>query len=108
MGWRKVHKEELYGMFSSINSTRMIQSRILRWARNVTRMGERRDGYRVLVGKTRERDRLGYQDSKGMIIIKCNFKKWDEAWTGLIWLRIGTDGGCCKCGSKENLVYTKC
>jgi len=54
-------------------------------------MGERRDAYRVLVGKKRERDRLGYQDAKGVIIIKCNFKKWDEAWTGMIWLRIGTD-----------------
>ena len=27
----------------------------------------------------------------GMIILKCIFKKWDgEAWTGLIWRRIGT------------------
>jgi hypothetical protein len=29
------------------------------------------------------------------IILKWIFKKWDEkTWTGLIWLRIGTDGGC--------------
>jgi hypothetical protein len=30
----------------------------------------------------------------GMIILKWTFKKRDgEAWTGLIWLRIGTGGG---------------
>jgi hypothetical protein len=30
----------------------------------------------------------------GRIISKSIFKKWDGgAWTGLIWLRIGTDGG---------------
>jgi hypothetical protein len=28
-----------------------------------------------------------------MIILKWIFKKWDEAWTGLIWLRVGTGGG---------------
>jgi hypothetical protein len=22
------------------------------------------------------------------------------AWTGLIWLRIGTGGGCCECGNE--------
>jgi hypothetical protein len=30
----------------------------------------------------------------GRIILKWILKKWDgEAWTGLIWLRIGTGGG---------------
>jgi len=28
------------------------------------------------------------------IIVRWIFRKWDEgAWTGLIWLRIGTVGG---------------
>jgi len=30
----------------------------------------------------------------GRIILKCMFKKWEgEAWTRLIWLRIGRGGG---------------
>jgi hypothetical protein len=30
----------------------------------------------------------------GRIILKWFFKKWDgEAWTGMMWLSIGTGGG---------------
>jgi len=30
----------------------------------------------------------------GRIMLKWNFRKWDEeAWTGLIWIRIGTVSG---------------
>jgi hypothetical protein len=29
----------------------------------------------------------------GRIILKWIYKKWDGAWTGLSWLRIGTGGG---------------
>jgi hypothetical protein len=40
--------------------------------------------------------RKDYLDDRrivGRIILKRIFKKWDaEAWTGLIWLRIGTGG----------------
>jgi hypothetical protein len=40
-----------------------------------------------------EGDHLGDPDVDGMIILKWIFKKWDGAWTGLTWLRIGTGGG---------------
>jgi hypothetical protein len=33
-------------------------------------------------------------DIDGRIRLKWIFKKWDEeAWTGLLWLRIGIGGG---------------
>jgi len=50
--WRKLHNEELNDMYSSSNIIRVIKSRRMRWAGHVTRMGERRGLYRVLVGET--------------------------------------------------------
>ena len=41
-----------------------------------------------------ERDDLGDPGVDGRIILRWNFRKWDVgAWTGLIWLLIGTIGG---------------
>jgi hypothetical protein len=49
--------------------------------------------YRVLVGRPEGRDYLENQDADGKIILKLIFKNCEgEAWTGLIWLRIGTGG----------------
>jgi len=40
------------------------------------------------------RDHLENLGVDGKIIIKCIFNKWDElAFTGLIWLQVGTGGG---------------
>jgi hypothetical protein len=47
---RKLHNEELSDLHSP-NTVRAITSRIMRWAGNVARMGERRRVYRVLVRK---------------------------------------------------------
>jgi len=49
--WRKLHNEELNDLYCSPNIVRVIKSRVMRWARHVARMGERRGAYRVLVGK---------------------------------------------------------
>jgi hypothetical protein len=46
-------------------------------------------------GDLLERDLFEDIGISGRIISKCIFKECDgEAYTGLIWLRIGTSGGC--------------
>jgi hypothetical protein len=49
--WRKLHSGELRNLFSSPDIIRQIESRRMRWAGHVARMGEGRNVYRVLVGK---------------------------------------------------------
>jgi hypothetical protein len=47
--------------------------------------------HRVLLRHLRERDHLKDVGVDGRVILKLIFDKGDgEAWTGLIWLRIGT------------------
>jgi hypothetical protein len=48
-GWRKLHNEELYNLYSSPSIIRIINSRRMRWAGHVARMGEKRNMYRLLV-----------------------------------------------------------
>ena len=57
--WRKLHNEQLNDLYSSPNIVLMINSRIMRWAGHVARMGERRGVYTVLVGKPEGRRPLG-------------------------------------------------
>ena len=49
--WRKLHNEELNGLYSLPNIVRVVKSRRMRWAEHVARMGEDRGVQRVLVGK---------------------------------------------------------
>ena len=57
--WRRLHNEELNDLYPSHNIVRVIKSRRMRWAGNVARMGERRELYRVLLGKPEGRSPLG-------------------------------------------------
>jgi hypothetical protein len=46
-------------------------------------------------GDRRERNHFEDLGVDGRIVLKWIFKKWEgEAWTGLLWLRTGTGGGC--------------
>jgi hypothetical protein len=57
--WRKLHKEELRDLYSSPSIIRIIKSRRMRWSGHVARMGEKRNAYRLLVGKPEEKRPLG-------------------------------------------------
>jgi hypothetical protein len=50
-GWRKLHTYELHKSYSPPHIVRMIKSRMIRGAGHVARMGEKRNAYRILMGK---------------------------------------------------------
>jgi hypothetical protein len=85
--WRRLHNEELYDLYSSPNIIQVIKSK-MKWAGHVARMEDR-----FWWGDLRERDHLEELGVDGKTS-KWIFKRWDGgAWTGLLWLRIGTGGG---------------
>jgi hypothetical protein len=55
-GWRKLHNEELHGLYSSPSIVRVIKARRMRWAGHVARMGEVRGAYNILVGRLKGGD----------------------------------------------------
>jgi hypothetical protein len=81
-GWRKLHNVELHDLCSSSSVIRMIESRRLRWARHLQRIGEKRRAYRLLVGKRPlGRPRLRSVDNIRMDLVEVG---WDDVdWIGL-------------------------
>ena len=91
---RKLHNEELNDLYCSPHVVRLIKLRRMRWARQVARTGERRNVYRILVGKPEGKRPLGRPTRRWEDNTRWIFRKWDVgAWTGSSWLRIGTGAG---------------
>jgi hypothetical protein len=63
----------------------MIKSKRMRWAWHVSQMGEKRNVYRLLLGKSEGKRALGRPRRRWVDNVKM-------VWTGLVWLRIGTNG----------------
>jgi hypothetical protein len=88
-GWRKLHNEELHNLYSSPNIIRMIKSRWMRWAGHVARMGEKRNAYRILVGKPEDKRLLGRPRSRWVDNIKINLREIE--WDGMDWIDLAQD-----------------
>jgi len=86
--WRKLHDNELCDLYSSPNTFRLIKTRRIRCAGHVACMGDMRGAYRVSVGRPKGKTRCPWDDN---IKLDLQWLGWG-AWTGLIWLRTGTDG----------------
>jgi hypothetical protein len=56
--WRKLHNEEPCNLFSSPSIIRIIKLRGMRWVGHVANIGEKRNAYRLLVGKPEGKRRL--------------------------------------------------
>ncbi|KAJ4450395.1 hypothetical protein ANN_01819 [Periplaneta americana] len=83
---RKLHNTELHTLYSSPNIIRNIKFRRLRWAGHVTRMGESRNAYRVLVGRPEGERPLGRPRRRWEDNIKMDLREVeydDRDWINL-------------------------
>jgi hypothetical protein len=71
-GWRKLHNEELHNLHSSPSIIKIIKSRRMRWAGHVAQMGEKRNVYRLLLGKPEGKRPLGRPRRRWMDNIKMD------------------------------------
>jgi hypothetical protein len=89
-GRRKLHNEELHNLYSSPSIIRIIKSRRMRWAGHVVRMGEKRNVYRLLVGKPEGKRPLGRLRRRWMNNIKMDLLEIGlnvVDWIGLTQVR---------------------
>ena len=87
--WRRLHNEEQNGLYSSPNILWVIKSRRMRWAGNVTCMGEERGAYRVLVGKPGGKGLLGRPRRRWVDNIRMDLQGGGLWACGLDWASPG-------------------
>jgi hypothetical protein len=93
--WRKLHNEELRDLYSSPSIIRIIKSRRVRWAGHVARMGEKRNAYRLLVGKPEgkrplRRPRRRWVDNIWMVNLG------EVGWGDVDWIGLAQDRNRCR------------
>jgi hypothetical protein len=94
-GWRKLHNEELHNLYSSTSIIRIIKSRRMRWAGHVVRTGEKRNPFRLLVGKSESKRPPGRPRHKCVRV---------EVLTA-VTMKNGVFWDVTPCGSCKNLCF---
>jgi hypothetical protein len=100
--WRKLHNDEVYGLYSSPNIVRVIKSRRMRWAGHLECMGEGRGVYRVLVGRPEGKRPLGRPRRRWEDNIKMDLRK--IGIDRVNWIRLAQDRvqGFCEHGNEPS------
>jgi hypothetical protein len=88
-GWKKLHNEELRDLYSSPSIVRIIKSKRMRWAGHVARMAEKRNAYRLLVGKPEGKRPQGRPRRRWVDNIKVNLL--EIGWSGVDWIGLTQD-----------------
>jgi hypothetical protein len=101
-GWRKMHNEELRDLYSSPRIIRIIKSRSMRWAGHVARMGEKRNAYRLLVGKPEGNRSLGGPSCRRVDNIKMDLGEIGWGGVDLICLVQWIVDSSCECGNEPS------
>jgi hypothetical protein len=87
--WKKLHNEELHGLYASPSIVRVIKARRMRWEEHVARMGEVRGAYTILVGRPEGRRPLGRPRRRWEDNIKMDFG--DIGFVDVDWIHLAQD-----------------
>jgi hypothetical protein len=85
----KLHNEELHDLYSSPSIIKMIKSRTMRWAGHVAEMREKRNVYRLLVGKPEGKRPLGRPRLRWVDNIKMDLL--ETGWGDVDWIGMAQD-----------------
>jgi hypothetical protein len=88
-GWRKLHNEELHGLYSSPSIVRVIKARRMIWAGHVARMEEVRGINNILVGRLEERRPLGRPRRRWEDNIKLDLR--EIVFGDVDWINLARD-----------------
>jgi hypothetical protein len=88
-GWGKLHNEELHNLYSAPSIIKTIKSKRMRWTGHVARMGEKRNAYRISVGKPEGKRQLGRQGCRWVDNIKIDLR--DTGRGGMDWIDLAQD-----------------
>jgi hypothetical protein len=88
-GWRKLHNEELHGLYSSLNTFMMIKSRRVRWVEHVSRMGDMTNVNKILVVNLEGKRLLGRPGRRWQDNIKMYF--WEMGLECMDWIHLAQD-----------------
>jgi hypothetical protein len=89
-GWRKPYNEELHNFYTSTSIIRIVKSRRMWWAGHVARIGEKRNVYRLVVGKPEGKRPLGRPRSRWIDNFKMDLLEIGVTvvdWIGLAQVR---------------------
>jgi PAS domain-containing protein len=87
--WRKLHNEQLHDLYSSPSIIRIIKARRMRWAGHVIRIGQKRNAYRLLVGKPDGRRPLGRPRLRWLDNIRIDLV--EVGWSDVDWIGLARD-----------------
>jgi hypothetical protein len=87
--WRRLHDEKLYSLCCTLNISRVIKSRKMKWAGHVGRMGDRSGACRVLVWRPDRRRPLGRPRHRWEDNIKMDLQALE--WGGIDWIDLAED-----------------
>jgi hypothetical protein len=87
--WRKVHNEELHDLCSSPSIIKRTKASRMKWAGHVARLGEKRNVYRLLVGKSEGSRPLGRPRRRWVDNIRMDLV--EVGWGDVNWIGLAQD-----------------